>query len=51
MQANVVVDAVEVQCERATATMHTSATVRGALRALPPWTAELRWDDGRWRMD
>ena len=51
MQANVVVDAVEVHGERATATMHTSATLRGALQSLPPWTAALRWDDGRWRMD
>jgi hypothetical protein len=51
MQANVVVDAVDVQGERATATMHTSATLNGTLRTLPPWTAQLRWDDGRWRMD
>jgi hypothetical protein len=46
-----VVDAVAVQGDRATATVHTSATLSGVLRTTEPVPLTLRWDGGRWRMD
>ena len=49
--ANTVVDSVSVDGDRATATVHTSAVVGGVSRATPPARLELRWDDGRWRVD
>jgi hypothetical protein len=46
-----VVDAVEVEGSRATATVHTSVTLRGVARSTDPVPLELRWDSGRWRLD
>jgi hypothetical protein len=42
------VDAVRLDGERATATVHTSAVANGVLRQIPPADIALRWDDGRW---
>src|SRR5215207_10133728 len=47
---NVVVDAVQIDGERATATTHTSAHQNGVLVQIPPTTFQFRWEDGRWRM-
>ena len=46
-----VVDAVTVQGDRATATVHTNATLSGVLHTTEPVPLTLRWDGGRWRMD
>jgi hypothetical protein len=45
---NTRVDAVRLDGERATATVHTSAVANGVLRQIPPADIALRRDDGRW---
>lgn len=45
---NTRVDAVRLDGPRATATVHTSAVVRGVMRQIPPADIGLRWDNGRW---
>jgi hypothetical protein len=45
---NTQVDAVRLEGERATATVHTSAVVNGATHVTQPVDIPLRWDGGRW---
>jgi hypothetical protein len=51
LMRNTVVDDIQLDGDRATVTAHTSATVAGVRRDVPPGTISLRWDDGRWQMD
>lgn len=48
LMLNTEVDAVRVEGEQATATAHTTATIRGVPRRTPPARIGLRWVDGRW---
>ena len=45
---NTRVDAVRLDDRRATATVHSSALLRGVMRQIPPADIGLRWEDGRW---
>jgi hypothetical protein len=51
LMLNTIVDVVRVDGVRATATAHTSATLRGVVRTTQPVPIPLRWDGGRWRVD
>ena len=45
---NTRVDAARLDDRRATATVHSSALLRGVMRQIPPADIGLRWEDGRW---
>jgi hypothetical protein len=45
------VDSVRVHGDRATATVHTSAALRGVAQPTPPVDIPLRWQDDRWLID
>jgi hypothetical protein len=51
LMRNTQVDAIQIAGDRATATVHTSAVVKGAVQATPPAEIPVRWVDGRWLID